>query len=73
MRVPNKKVVDVNYARKLAELKELSLQEIMLLDKVAKNKSISNDEAHQLKSKNLIEGRKPNYHISSSVATVTGK
>lgn len=67
------KVVDVNYARKLAELKELSLQEIMLLDKVAKNKSISNDEAHQLKSKNLIEGRKPNYHISSSVATVTGE
>jgi len=67
------KVVDVNYARKLAELKELSLQEIMLLDKVAKNKSISKDEAHQLKSKNLIEGRKPNYHISSSVATVTGE
>lgn len=67
------KVVDVNYARKLAELKELSLQEIMLLDKVAKNKSITNDEARQLKSKNLIEGRKPNYHISSSVANVTGE
>lgn len=67
------KVVDVNYARKLAELKELSLQEIMLLDKVAKNKSITTDEARQLKSKNLIEGRKPNYHISSSVATVTGE
>jgi ATP-dependent DNA helicase RecG len=67
------KVVDVNYARKLAELKELSLQEIMLLDKVAKNKSITNDEARQLKSKSLIEGRKPNYHISSSVANVTGE
>ncbi len=67
------KVVDVNYARKLAELKELSLQEIMLLDKVAKNKLITNDEARQLKSKNLIEGRKPNYHISSTVASVTGE
>lgn len=67
------KVVDVNYARKLAELKELSLQEIMLLDKVAKNKPITNDEARKLKSKNLIEGRKPNYHISSSVANVTGE
>lgn len=67
------KVVDVNYARKLAELKELSLQEIMLLDKVAKNKLITYDEARQLKTKGLIEGRKPNYHISSSVANVTGE
>lgn len=67
------KVVDVNYARKLAELKELSLQEIMLLDKVAKNKSVTTDEIRHLKSKNLIEGRKPNYHISSSVAKVTGE
>ncbi|MDT8410826.1 MAG: hypothetical protein RQ875_00060 [Vicingaceae bacterium] len=45
----------------------------MLLDKVAKNKPITNDEARQLKSKNLIEGRKPNYHISSSVANVTSE
>lgn len=67
------KVVDVNYARKLAELKELGLQEIMLLDKVAKSKTITTDEVRQLKSKNLIEGRKPNYHISSSVANVTGE
>lgn len=66
------KVVDVNYARKLAEFKELNLQEIILLDKVAKSKSITKDEVRQLKSKNLIEGRKPNYHISSSVANVTG-
>jgi ATP-dependent DNA helicase RecG len=67
------KVVDVNYARKLAEFKELDLQEIILLDKVAKNRVITNDEARQLKNKNLIEGRKPNYHISSSVANVTGE
>lgn len=67
------KVVDVNYARKLAEFKELNLQEIILLDKVAKSKSITKDEVRQLKSKNLIEGRKPNYHISSSVANVTGE
>jgi ATP-dependent DNA helicase RecG len=66
------KVVYVNYARKLAELKELSLQEIMLLDKVAKSKAITTDEVKRLKIKNLIEGRMPNYHISSSVATVTG-
>jgi ATP-dependent DNA helicase RecG len=67
------KIVDINYARKLAELKDLSLQEIMLLDKVAKNKTITDEEARQLRAKKLIEGRKPNYHISSSVANVTGE
>lgn len=67
------KVVNVNYARKLAELKELSLQEIMLLDKVAKNKPISNEDVRLLKLKKLIEGRKPNYHVSSSIANVTGE
>lgn len=67
------KVVNVNYARKLAELKELSLQEIMLLDKVAKNKPITNEDVRFLKLKKLIEGRKPNYHVSSSIANVTGE
>lgn len=67
------KVVDLDYAYKLAEFKELSLQDIILLDKVSKNKPITNDEARQLKTKNLIEGRKPNFHISSSVANVTGE
>lgn len=67
------KVVDINYARKLAQYKDLSLQDIILLDKVAKNKPITNDEARRLKNKNLIEGRKPNYYVSSSVATATGE
>ena len=67
------KVVDINYARKLAEFKELNLQEIILLDKVSKNKSISNDEVQQLKSKKLIEGRKPNFYISSNVAKIIGE
>ncbi len=67
------KVVDVNYARKLAEIKDLSLQEIILLDKVAKRKKITKEEAEQLKNKDLIEGRRPNYIIASSVANVVGE
>lgn len=67
------KVVDLNYARKLAELPTLSLNEIILLDKVAKQKTLSNDEIKSLKSKCLIEGRKPNFHISSDVAEVVGE
>ncbi len=67
------KVVDVNYARKLAEISSLTLPEIIALDKVAKHKSLTDDEIKVLKAKNLIEGRKPNYHISSSVASATGE
>jgi ATP-dependent DNA helicase RecG len=67
------KVVDLNYARKVAEMPSLSLEHIMLLDKVAKQKGITDGEAQVLKSKKLIEGRKPNYHISSTVASVTGE
>lgn len=64
------KVIDTNYARKLAQLPNLSLQEIMLLDKVQKGKELIDDEIQTLRIKNLIEGRKPNFHISSKVAEV---
>lgn len=67
------KVVDINYAKKLAELPNLSLDEIILLDKVAKQKELSDNEIKNLKSKHLIEGRKPNFHIAADVAAVTGE
>jgi ATP-dependent DNA helicase RecG len=51
----------------------LSLEEIILLDKVAKNKNLNSEEIKLLKSKKLIEGRKPNFHISSKVASATNQ
>jgi ATP-dependent DNA helicase RecG len=65
------KVIDVNYARKLAQMKGLSLAEIMLLDKVQKKKKLTNHEIQILRNKELIEGRQPNIHISSKVASET--
>ena len=50
---------------------DLSLDEIMLLDKIAKQKKLSGEEAKSLKAKHLIEGRKPNYFISANVANAT--
>ncbi len=67
------KVVDTNYARRLAEIPDLSLHDIMLLDKVAKQKVLSDEEISRLKSKKLIEGRKPNFHISANVAKNTNQ
>jgi len=67
------KVLDINYARKLAQIPDLSLTDIILLDKVAKKKSLTVEEANYLKKNSLIEGRRPNYHISSAIAFAIGE
>lgn len=67
------KVENPNYSRKLAQMPELSLFDAILLDKVAKNKALTKEEIKLLKAKKLIEGRKPNFHISSSVAKAMGE
>ncbi|MEB2780761.1 putative DNA binding domain-containing protein [Algoriphagus sp. C2-6-M1] len=65
------KISDLNYARKLAQMPGLSLHEIMLLDKVSKGKPLKKQEIQQLRAKKLIEGRKPNLHVSAIVASAT--
>lgn len=65
------KILDINYARKVAQMPSLRLDEIILLDKVQKQKPLSDSEIKQLKKKKLIEGRKPNFHFSSLVAKET--
>ncbi|PIS29164.1 MAG: transcriptional regulator [Candidatus Marinimicrobia bacterium CG08_land_8_20_14_0_20_45_22] len=67
------KMLNPEYARVLALNPDLSLEEIILLDKVQKKKELTKDEAHHLKERRLIEGRKPNYHISASIAKTTGQ
>lgn len=67
------KILDMDYARLLAQNKELSLEEIMMLDKVQKKNPLTNFEEKHLKSKKLIEGRKPNFYIGLKVAQKTGQ
>ena len=67
------RVVDVAYARKLAEYPDLTLEDILLLDRVQKRKSLTDGQVKHLKSQGLIEGRKPNYHISAQVADHSGE
>jgi ATP-dependent DNA helicase RecG len=67
------RVVDLAYARKLAELPDLTLEDILLLDRVQKHKSLTDEQARHLKNLGLIEGRKPNYHISARVADHSGE
>ena len=65
------KILDLSYARKLAQIPDLDLNTIVLLDKVQKRQLITADEAKLLRSKSLIEGKRPNIYISSRVATTT--
>jgi len=67
------KVLDMNYAKKLAQIPKLRLDDIILLDKVQKHKPLENTEIKKLRKNKLIEGRKPNFHISSQVAQKTGQ
>ncbi len=67
------KVIDIEYARILAKNQELTLAEIMILDKVQKKKELTNDEERHLRKRNLVEGRKPNFYLSAEVAQKTGQ
>ena len=65
--------IDENYSKLLIEKKDdLSLTEVILLDKLQKDIPINDEASKLLKKKGLIEGRKPHYHISSSIASATG-
>jgi ATP-dependent DNA helicase RecG len=76
---PNKVVVkiagriwDENYTKLLMNKTDLDLKTVVLLDRVQKALSITEEEIKGLKKLGLIEGRKPNLYISSSIAKVTG-
>lgn len=67
------KILDIEYARLLARNRDLTLEEIMMLDKVQKKLELTEFEEKHLKGKKLIEGRKPNYYIGIKVAQKTGQ
>jgi ATP-dependent DNA helicase RecG len=65
------KVLDMEFARVLAKNPDLTFEEIIMLDKVQKQHSLLESEVSHLKKLGLIEGRKPNYFISSKVSSRT--
>ncbi len=66
------KIIDKNYTQLLINKTELPLKTVISLDRVQKNKHISDEEAKELKQGKLIEGRKPNYFVASHIAAATG-
>lgn len=64
-------VVDPAYSRLLIQKTDLPLAYVLALDRVQKKLPIPNEAVAQLKRLKLIEGRKPNYHVSATVAEAT--
>lgn len=65
------KVLDQEYAKQLATVDNLTLHDIIALDKVQKGQSITEEEADALRKKSLIEGRKNSYMIAADIAKHT--
>lgn len=65
------KALDQEYAKQLAPVDNLSLHDIIALDKVQKGQAITEDEAEALRKKLLIKGRKNSYIIAADVARHT--
>ena len=66
-------ILDDRYAKLLAMNPELSLHDVIVLDRVVKNLPTDDATLKDLRDKGLIEGRKPNYHVSSQVAKQTNQ
>lgn len=64
-------VVDPAYSRLLIQKTDLALADVLALDRIQKKLPIPNEAVAQLKRLKLIEGRKPNYHVSATVAEAT--
>lgn len=65
------RVVDPAYSRLLMQQTGLDLVDVLALDRVQKKLPITDDAIKHLRRGNLIEGRKPNFHVSAQVAAAT--
>jgi ATP-dependent DNA helicase RecG len=67
------RILDERYTQLLMEQTQLTLPEVMLLDRVQKKQRITSDEHRRLKALGLVEGRYPAVMVSAVVAKATGE
>jgi ATP-dependent DNA helicase RecG len=64
-------VVDPAYSQMLMQKTDLPFVDVLALDRVQKKLPIPNEAIFRLRRSKLIEGRKPNLHVSAAVAAAT--
>lgn len=67
------KIVDMDYANILAHNTDLDLFDIELLNRVQLRRPLSDGEVARLRSRHLIEGRRPNLYIAKHIAQEVGQ
>lgn len=67
------RILDERYTQVLMQQPDLSLMDVVVLDKVQKRQPISPAESRTLRARKLIEGRAPNHHISAKLADALGE
>ncbi len=67
------KVLDEGYTQLLLGNLDLSMDDVLGLDRIQKKLSVEDSIITALRKKKLIEGRKPNLYVSSSIASVMDK
>ncbi len=67
------RIMDAKFARALMARTDLSLQHVLLLDKVQKGQVLEVNEVKALRELGLIEGRAPKLFISAKVADAAGQ
>ncbi|MBY0362235.1 MAG: putative DNA binding domain-containing protein [Phreatobacter sp.] len=65
------RVVDPAYSLLLMQQTGLPLADVLALDRVQKRLPITDEAIRHLRLSNLIDGRKPNIHVSATVAAAT--
>ena len=65
------RIVDPAYSRMLIQQTDLALEDILALDRVQKRLPLDAGMVKRLRQAGLIEGHKPNLHVSASVAKAT--
>lgn len=65
------RVVDPAYTRLLMHEAGLPLVDVLALDRVQKRLPVADDALRHLRRRKLVEGRKPNIHVSAKVAAAT--
>lgn len=66
-------VLDPKFTRALMARADLTLGQVLLLDRVQKGHALTSEEVKTLRSMDLIEGRTSKYFISAKVADVVGQ
>lgn len=66
------KVIDERFANILTSVYGLEMYDIILLDKVQKQRRLMDDEIKYLRNKGLVEGRKTSLFLSRSIAKSSG-